>query len=121
MDTKTILIADDEVTIRTMLKDWLESFDYNILTAEDGQAAWEVWNENTCDLLITDINMPRMNGIELLQKIKEKNKDFPVIVITGVSVSSAELQSKDFGADAYLIKPFKMKDLYQKIDAIFTG
>ena len=115
---KTILITDDESTIRTMLKDWLESFDYNILTAEDGQEAWEIWTSQHCDLVITDINMPRMNGIELLQKIKNENVNFPVIIMTGVSVESAKLKSRDYGADAYIIKPFKMKDLFEKINKI---
>ena len=115
---KTILVADDEVTIRTMIKDWLESFDFNVIEAEDGQFAWDLWNNNHCDLLVTDINMPRMNGIELLQMIKAKNKDFPVIVITGVSVEQAKLQSRDYGAEAYLIKPFRMKDLHEKIKSL---
>lgn len=110
-----ILIAEDEKVMRHMLTDFLENFDYEIVQAENGLIAWKLWKEFDYNLLITDINMPVLNGIDLLKKIKAENDSFPVIVITGVSVESAKLNALNNGADAFLSKPFKMKSLLEII------
>ena len=117
MDFK-ILIAEDEVAMRSMLVDFLSDCDYEVLEAENGQVAWELWNKNKCNLLITDINMPLLNGIDLLKKIKLVDKNFPVIVVTGVTIENARSEAVAFGADAFLAKPFKMKDLLVKINEL---
>lgn len=116
---KKILIAEDEKVMRYMLSDFLQNFNFEIIQAENGEIAWKLWNEIQCDLIITDINMPHMNGIELLKNIKKKQQDFPVIVITGVSVESAQANAIENGADAFLTKPFKMKTLVEIINSIF--
>jgi len=108
---KRILIAEDERIFRTMLSDFIEQFDYEVVSAEDGAVAWNLFNEMDIDLVITDINMPNMNGIELLKRIKGVNPKLPIIVITGVSLESAQTSARDYGANDLLIKPFKMKDL----------
>ncbi|MCK9330861.1 MAG: response regulator [Candidatus Cloacimonetes bacterium] len=113
-----VLIAEDEEVMRFMLTDFLENFDYEILQAENGQQAYDIWKNEKCDILITDINMPKMNGIELLKNIKNEDKNFPVIVITGVSVETAKLNASDNGADAFLVKPFKMKQLVEQLDKL---
>jgi len=117
---KKILIAEDEKVMRSMLADYLENFDYELFLAEDGAIAWELWNNNKCDLLISDINMPNMNGIDLLKNIKNVDKSFPVIIITGVNVEKAQEKAMENGADAFLIKPFKMKSLIEEMDKIFN-
>ena len=117
---KKILIAEDEKVMRQMLADYLENFDYELFLAEDGAIAWDLWNNNKCDLLISDINMPNMNGLELLKNIKSKDIDFPVIIITGVNVENAEGLALEGGADAFLTKPFKMKSLIDELNKIFN-
>ena len=115
---KKILIAEDEVVMRSMLSDYLQDFGYEIIEAENGAIAWEMWKKHKCDILVTDINMPDMNGIQLLQQIKEVDKAFPVIVVTGVAAETAKSQAIEFGADVFLAKPFKMKDLIENINKI---
>jgi len=89
-----VLIAEDERVMRFMITDFLENFDIEVLQAENGLDAYVLWKNENPDLLLTDINMPKMNGIDLLKKVKEKNPDFPVIVMTGVNVDTA----KKFGS-----------------------
>jgi len=115
---KKIIIAEDEKVMRSMLADFLESFDYELLLAEDGSVAWNLWNAHQCDLLISDVNMPNMSGIELLKKIKNVNQNFPVIIITGVNIEDAEGVAYENGANSFLIKPFKMKTLIDEINRI---
>jgi len=111
-----ILIAEDDKILRDMLYDYLSHFTYDLTMAHDGLMAWELWNQGPYDLLVTDINMPNMNGIELLKKIKEIKPSFPIIIITGVHLESAETNASDYGAEGFLIKPFRMKELVTAID-----
>ena len=111
-----ILLAEDDKIMRSMLLDSLEHMGHTVHDAENGEIAWELWQKESYDLLITDINMPKLNGIDLLKKIRTKSTLFPVIVITGVYLESAENQALESGASALLYKPFKMKDLYEAIN-----
>ncbi|MCL2065421.1 MAG: response regulator [Candidatus Cloacimonetes bacterium] len=113
-----ILLAEDDSIMRSMLFDSLEHFGHEVEAAENGEIAWELWNQGSFDLLITDINMPKLNGIDLLKRIRAKNSSFPVIVITGVYLESAENQALGSGASALILKPFKMKDLYEAINKL---
>ena len=115
-----VLIAEDEKVMRFMITDFLESFDYEVTQAENGLIAYKLWQEIKPDILISDINMPVMSGITLLQRIKDLNPDFPVILITGVSVDTAKKLANDYKADAFLAKPFKMKELLEKIKQLTT-
>ena len=115
---KKILVTDDEKVMRSMLTDFLEEAGYEVSQAEDGQIAWSLWQEGKYDLVISDINMPNMNGIELLKNIKKTDENFPVIIITGVSVESAHNSANENNADALLIKPFKMKALVDEIKKV---
>lgn len=117
-DIKKILVAEDEKVMRFMLVDFLENFHYQVIQAENGKKAWDMYNQESPDLLISDINMPHLSGIELLQKIKEKDRFFPVIIITGVSVDTAQVTAVECKADGFLAKPFKMKELMELIDKL---
>ena len=116
-----ILIAEDDNILRNMLIDFLTHFDHDVTGAEDGSIAWGLWQAGEYDILVTDINMPNMNGIELLKNIKGVNPKFPIIVITGVHLESIEMNASDQGADDFLIKPFKMKDLVQSITKVLEN
>ncbi len=112
---KKVLVAEDEKVMRFMLCDFLETYNFQVIQAENGKKAWDLWKTESPDLLISDINMPHMSGIELLQRIKEEDKSFPVIIITGVSVDTAQRTAVEYKADGFLAKPFKMKELFDLI------
>ncbi|HOE90861.1 MAG TPA: response regulator, partial [Candidatus Cloacimonadota bacterium] len=86
---KKILVAEDEKVMRYMIKDFLENYDFEVIQAENGLDAYVLWKNEKPDILLTDINMPKMNGIELLQRIKNTTPDFPVIVMTGVNIETS--------------------------------
>ncbi|MDD3051085.1 MAG: response regulator [Candidatus Cloacimonetes bacterium] len=111
MSERKILLAEDEDVMRAMLVDFFTMFEYQIDEAENGRIAWDKWQEKDYQLVISDINMPEMSGVELLKKIKTEKPDFPVILITGVTVDKAKKSAEDNKANAFLSKPFKMKEL----------
>ncbi len=79
---KTILLADDDVNLRRVMEFQLTEAGYQVLTAQDGAEALEVFSENDFDCVVTDLRMPKLSGLELLEKIKAANAEIPVIVIT---------------------------------------
>lgn len=113
-----VLIVDDETSIRTILNDYLETLGFEIFHATDGRKGWEIFQEHHPDLVITDIFMPEMTGVELLEKIKMSDRPAPVVLISGVPLSPAEVQVQRERSDGFLEKPYmfwQMKDLIQKL------
>lgn len=105
-EKKIILVAEDTMTTRLLFKNILESARYTVITASDGVEALEILNKQHIDLLITDIEMPRMTGFELIEKIHstEKMKDLPVIIITARESLEDKRKGIELGADAYIEK-----------------
>jgi two-component system cell cycle sensor histidine kinase/response regulator CckA len=110
---KTILVIDDEEMIRDIAHDMLNHLGYNIMTAGDGESAVELFKEksHSIDLVLVDLIMPRMNGMLCLQKLKEINKNIPVIVASGISEVSKKRSAMEQGAHGYLEKPYSIKSL----------
>jgi two-component system response regulator (stage 0 sporulation protein F) len=106
---KRILVADDEMSIRLLYSEELKEEGYDVLTAANGKEALEVVAKEPLDLVILDIKMPEMSGIEVLRQIKEKHPDLPVLL------SSAYSEYKqDFGtwaSEEYLVKSSDLEDL----------
>ncbi|OPX19401.1 MAG: two-component system response regulator [Desulfobacca sp. 4484_104] len=106
---KKILVADDEMSIRLLYSEELKDEGYEVLTAADGREALDIVEKNPLDLVILDIKMPEMSGIEVLRQIKEKNPNLPVLL------SSAYSEYKqDFGtwaSEEYLVKSSDLEDL----------
>ncbi len=106
---KKILVADDEMSIRLLYSEELKEEGYEVYLASNGKEALEVVEKVPVDLIILDIKMPEMSGIEVLRKIKEKNPDLPVLL------SSAYSEYKqDFGtwaSEEYIVKSSDMEDL----------
>ncbi len=113
-----VLIAEDEKVMRFMITDFLESFGYQVLQSDNGLDAYVLWKKERPDILVTDINMPKMNGVDLLKKIKEKEPNFPVVLITGVNVEKVKSIVSENNADGFLTKPFKMKDLIRVLQTL---
>jgi len=115
-----ILVVDDEENIRHGLSAILTGWNYEVLVAENGEDALNVFNKAACDLVITDKMMPGMNGIELLMKVKEVSPDVGVIVITAFGEVDLCLEAMNHGALAYLNKPLDLTELKKHISSHFS-
>jgi diguanylate cyclase (GGDEF)-like protein len=109
----TVLYCEDEQYLRDVTKGILESFTKQQFIAVDGQQGLELFleNQNTIDLIITDVNMPKMNGLEMAKQIKEINPNIPIIVATAFSNSEYLLEAIELGIDKYVLKPINIKKL----------
>jgi len=105
-DSKSILVIDDSITVREVERNMLEAVGYDVDVAVDGMDGWHMINQNNYDLIITDIDMPRMNGIELIHKIKSKPryKGMPIIVVSYKDRAEDRDDVFSAGADRYLTK-----------------
>jgi two-component system NtrC family response regulator len=108
---QTILIVDDEPNYRIVLSELLRDEEYEVFTADSGHAALKIAREADLDLVITDMKMPGMDGIELLSKLKEFNRRLPVILITAYAEVGKAVEAMHLGAFTYLAKPFSNEEL----------
>ena len=118
---RTILVVDDSVDMRNFLTNIL-SHDYHVLSASDGAEAEEIIRTKTVDLVVTDLMMPKVDGLELTQFIK-RNKDYdfiPVILLTAKTAIESRLQAMEYGADDYVTKPFEPEYLRARIHNILV-
>ena len=113
-----ILVVDDEESSRIGLSKILTKSGYDVLTAEDGTQALEQLAKLKCDLVITDMKMPRMDGIQLLRKIKDQNPDIGVIIVTAYGEVDSYLEAMNLGAFEYLNKPIKIDELKKVITKV---
>lgn len=112
-----ILVVDDEMLIRSVIKEYLLNEKYNVFEAENGIEALRVFKEEKIDLVILDIMMPKMDGFQTLSEMK-KIKDTPVIMLSAMKEEMDKLNSFDLGVDDYITKPFSPKELIARIKAI---
>ncbi|MCT4593369.1 MAG: response regulator transcription factor [Anaeromicrobium sp.] len=117
MKEKNILVVDDEIHILELLKYNLESNGFSVVTAEDGQEAIEKLEENI-DLVLLDVMLPILDGIETLKIIKEKKKNLPVIMVTAKGEEIDTVIGLEVGADDYITKPFRIRELIARIKAV---
>jgi len=110
-----ILIVDDEKNTREGLKWSLEADDYDVDTAEDGLQAWEKIQLQSCDLVITDLKMPNLDGMELLRKIREEDPSIAVIMLTAHGTIETAVEAMQMGALHYQTKPIDLKELTVKV------
>ncbi len=106
-----ILIVDDNPNMSSLLAEMLEVFDYESIRAGDGMEAIEKVEKNDISLVITDMRMPKMSGLDLLRKIKETKPEIPVVVISGYALDDEGSNLLSNMADGFLNKPFKMADI----------
>ncbi len=108
---KTILLADDDVNLRRVLEFQLTEAGYKVLTAQDGAEALDIFTNDDFDCVITDLRMPRLSGLELLEKIKAANTEIPVIVITAFGEVETAVTAMKAGAFDYINKPFNRDEI----------
>lgn len=108
-----VLIADDEETIRNGLKNLIESYDIGlsvIATAEDGNIAMKLIEEYRPEIILMDINMPFMNGLEVIEKIRKTDQNTKIIIISGYDQFDYAQRALDLGVFTYLLKPINFRD-----------
>ena len=116
-----VLIVEDDAATRRLYKFLLTNGGYPVLEAEDGVAALEQLALHQCDLVITDMNMPRMDGMDLIRAIRRDYNDVYVILITAFGTPDTEKQAMRIGANDYLAKPFDFEELERRVRAFFQS
>lgn len=106
-----ILIVDDNRELREILEEYLKGGNSRIEGAGDGKEALEKHNKDPFDLIITDLNMPEVTGMELIRTIKKENDDTEFIIITGYASMDTAVEAVKIGAFDYIVKPFRMEEL----------
>ncbi len=114
----TILICEDDLDIVELLKLYLTSNKFDVISTSNGVEALEILKNNHVDLLISDIMMPEMNGYELIKKIRETNLYLPIIILSAKIMDVDKVLGFDIGADAYITKPFNPLEVIANINAI---
>jgi two-component system KDP operon response regulator KdpE len=113
---RNILVVDDELQITRVLRTTLSGYGYNVRTAGDGLEALDVMRQWNPDLVITDLSMPNMGGLELCRKIRSKSA-VSIIVLSVRGEEEPKVEALDSGADDYVTKPFNMNELMARVRA----
>ncbi|MFT7129862.1 MAG: two-component system response regulator PhoP [Gammaproteobacteria bacterium] len=113
-----ILLVEDDIELQTQLKIMLERRGFQLNTAEDGVEALYHASEYQIDLAIVDLGLPKMDGIELIRRLREDNHHFPILILTARSGWKSKVLGLDAGADDYLTKPFQPEELAARINAL---
>ena len=115
--SQTILVVDDQSSVRQLVQDYLTEQGFRVVTASDGQNAIYTARHEKPDLILLDIMMPRMDGYQFLRQFREEAQT-PVIIITAREEETDAVLGLDLGADDYVVKPFRMRELTARIRAV---
>lgn len=115
--SKTILVVDDKANVRMLLREYLTEQGYRVISAENGRAALFTARQERPDLILLDIMMPEMDGIDFLRTYR-KEADTPVILLTARLEESDKVLGLELGADDYVTKPFGMRELTARVRAV---
>lgn len=113
----TVLVVDDEKSLRDFVRRNLEVRNFDVLTAADGLEALALFNTNQVDLVIVDLMMPHMNGLETIRRIRQDSL-VPIIVLSALGEEQDKVQALNLGADDYLTKPFGVDELLARLRAV---
>jgi DNA-binding response OmpR family regulator len=119
-----ILIVEDEPKVAGFIKSCLNENKYHVEIASDGIMAKRLTNQNRYDLVILDLVIPHINGMDLCRIIKEVRPNMPIIMVTALGTTANKLEGFEAGADDYLVKPFEMLELLARIKVLikrFSG
>jgi DNA-binding response OmpR family regulator len=114
---KKILVVEDEEKIRNVVKSFLESKDFIVITAEDGKRALELFDRENISLVLLDLMLPELSGQEVCLELRKKSR-VPIIMLTARSDEADMLTGLGIGADDYITKPFSLKALYARMEAV---
>ncbi len=117
--TGTVAIVEDELNIRENVGFALKREGYNVEGFADGLAAWQAFEANLPDLVILDIIMPRMDGLELCRRLRTLSQTIPIVFLTSRDEEFDRVLGLELGADDYLCKPFSMRELVARVKVLF--
>ena len=115
---KTVLIVEDHSRVALLIQSYLKRDGYNTLLAFDGLSAIKSFEKNNPDLLILDIMLPGLSGLEIVEKVR-KVSSVPIIMLTAKSEEKDKLTGLKLGADDYIVKPFSPNEMVARVDALF--
>lgn len=117
---KMVMTVDDSMTVRKILSDTLSDAGYQVIEANDGSEAIEKLKSSPIDLLVTDLNMPRTNGIELIRHVRQQpgNRFMPIIMLTSESQEDLKKEGKGAGASGWVTKPFRPEQLLSVVKMV---
>jgi len=114
---KTILVVDDEPEIVALCSDYLRASGYAVLTARDGQAALDALRTNRHDLVVLDLGLPKVDGLDVTRAVRRESA-VPIVMLTARAEESDKLVGLELGADDYITKPFSPKELVARVRAV---
>ena len=117
----TVMIVEDDAATRRLYRFLLTNSGYTVVEAEDGVMALERLGATPCELVITDMNMPRMNGMELARAIRQRNPKMYIIMVTAFGTPDTEKQAIKAGINDYLTKPFDFEELEERVRKFFAN
>jgi DNA-binding NtrC family response regulator len=115
---KKILIVDDNPNMSSLLSEMLEVFDYESVRAPDGDQALAELEKGNFSMVITDMRMPRMTGMELVRAVKDRYPKMPVVLISGYSVNELNSENEQWKPDGFLGKPLMMSDIEKLLNTL---
>lgn len=113
-----ILIIEDDERLMQVLAKHLREYDFEVAMAYDGQSALRLFQQSNFDLVITDVMLPRLSGIEVSRAIRQMSPTVPILMLTALGTTDDKLEGFDAGADDYLVKPFEIRELVARIKAL---
>lgn len=117
---RSVMVVEDDPAFLDTLRQFMTLYGFDpVLCASDGAAAWERLETEPVDLLITDVNMPRMNGLELMGRVRQVHQDLPIIVISGFLEKAHLSQLDPYRVRATIFKPFRMPVIAEEIRKVF--
>lgn len=114
----TILLAEDDTSLRKLMTYHLEQKGYNVLQAQDGDVAMHLLDKNHIDLMISDVMMPGKDGFTLTREIRDANYDFPILMATALESLADKRLGFVSGTDDYMVKPLDMEEMLLRVDAL---
>jgi len=116
--TMKILIIEDEVNVASFIMRGFQEEGHSATIAMDGATGLQMMMDHTFDLVILDLMLPGINGMEVCRRIREDNSDIPIIMLTALGTTENIVSGLNAGADDYIVKPFKFSELFARIEAI---
>lgn len=113
-----ILLAEDDLDLGGVFKQFLELNDFDVTWAKNGEEAWEIFQGDTFHLCILDVMMPKLDGFSLAKRIREANSNMPFLFLTAKKLKEDRMTGLKLGADDYIVKPFEADELVLKIQNI---
>lgn len=110
-----ILVIEDEKRVADLLKIGLEENGYQVMIAYDGEMGWRLYLSNNFQLVISDIILPKLNGFELCQRIRQIDEQTPILMLTALGTADDKLEGFDTGADDYMVKTFDFRELVARV------